>query len=91
MNPDWWVTPEISMLRQIELDLRHLAYVVIKAAGGKNVKKPKPLPLTSGERIAETRAKAKAGGIRFDRVPREQLRKRLGWTEDGRRTDVKAR
>ena len=71
LNPEWWVTPELSMLRSMEHGIRVLAWQKSKdASSGANY--PDPIYLTDSERRA-------GGKYGTNAVPLNEMADFLGW------------
>lgn len=77
LNPQWWVTEEISYLRLVERQLRVLAWQRTadgQATPPRNV--PELIPLDEEEARAQREAR---GELIADVMPRDELAKRIGW------------
>jgi hypothetical protein len=83
-NPAWPVTLDVQLLREVEHGLRVLAWQRTKDAerGDQAKHYPERIPLTEQER---REAAARKGVTEYDAIPIDEMRKRLGWTTDGRR------
>lgn len=74
-NPDWWVTPEVQFLRDVEYRLAWLMWAKTKD-GDKGRNAPRPVPLTDAEKDA-----AKSESERYDAKTIDETLKFLGWEE----------
>lgn len=74
-TPEWWVTPQLHMLREIEHGVRTGAWMWTDDASKKQPKsRPERIPLTEAERDAATPVREK-----YTALPVEDVRKWLGW------------
>lgn len=77
MDPDWWLTPEAFLLREIEHGIRVLQWQQTENGAKRRMHTfPQPIPLTEVEQRKRAQEK---GQIDYDAVPLEDARTRLGW------------
>lgn len=75
IDPEWWVSPELQMLRDISYATSVLKWQPT-ADGHRNQRPPRWEPLTKAERAAALKAR---GGQPMDAMPLEEARALLGW------------
>lgn len=81
-NPDWAITPEALVMREVEHAVRVVAWQQTEDGHRKAPQHyPDRIPLTKAER-AVAAIKSSEGP---DVMPVEEMAQRLGWTRDGRR------
>ena len=73
LNPDWWASPEVQLLREVEHAAR-LAGWIHTADAQKRRNTPQRLPLTAAERLAATPERE-----RFDLHTTDEIDKLIGW------------
>lgn len=74
VNPEWWLTPEVQLLRDVAYAVRHSQWL---ASTNRVLQlEPLPMPLTDAERQANIKAR---GGQPMDAVPVADMAARLGW------------
>lgn len=78
VDPDFWVSPEVQMLREIEQALRVISWQRTED-GSKGRNYPKPMPLTGAEKAAARDEAAKNGDVAFETTTQDQMRQLLGW------------
>ena len=73
LDADWWVSPEVLLLREVELSGRVGAWLQTEDAR-KRRNQPRRLQLTTAERLA-----ANPERERYDLHTREEIDKLIGW------------
>lgn len=77
IDPDWWLTPEAFLLREVEHQVRILQWMQTENAAKKRMNTyPQPIPLSDVERRRFERENEQ---YQFDSLPLEAARARLGW------------
>jgi len=77
LDADWWVSPEVLLLREVELSGRVAAWLQTEDAR-KRRNQPKRIPLTTGERFA-----AKPERERYDLRTMSEIDELIGWGDRG--------
>ena len=73
LDGEGWVTPEVSLLRDVEYGIRYLVWMQ-STDGAKGRNRPERLLLTEGER-----RRAHPERYRYDAMPIAEMAKWLGW------------
>lgn len=77
IDPDWWLTPEVLLLREIEHNQRISDWKQTEDAAKKRLGSfPKAIPLSDLERRTFERENDR---YQFDAMPLDAARARLGW------------
>lgn len=77
-DPDAWISPQIQMLRELDHDLRVLAWMqTVDGQKGRNY--PARRALTVAEKAAERDEAARNGDIAFDTTTKDKMLQLLGW------------
>jgi hypothetical protein len=78
IDPDAWITPEMSLLRQLEHQVRVLVWQQTEDGHANPPRNyPEQIPLTEAEQSAYAASKDQ---FTYDALPLEELAARIGWT-----------
>lgn len=77
LDADWWVSPEVLLLREVELGTRVGAWLQTEDAR-KRRNQPQRIPLTDAERFAATPERE-----RFDLRTTDEIDAMIGWGTRG--------
>jgi hypothetical protein len=77
IDPDWWLSPEVLLLREIEHNQRISDWKRTDDAAKKRMHSfPKQIPLSDLERRRHER---ETDRYQFDAISMDEARQRLGW------------